>query len=230
MTLYESSLVQESPSEFGFAVAGEGHQQATSVAVERQFRSTAIRDCWTLDLPSLQHGCWCIRKMAQMTAYAIALVFEVAMRMNGGRRRRIRPRRSNGNLKHVLLTGTFHADAWLEAHVRPIADAPACGRVTVVADKPMIPIHKVRYRCPPMWLQSVVGRALSRSILYLLVALTDPPDVCGGFHLLCNGLLALVTASLIEARSLYFSVGGRTEIIGGGAFGENRALWQDRVL
>jgi L-malate glycosyltransferase len=47
------------------------------------------------------------------------------------------------------------------------------------------------------------------------------PDVVGGFHLLVNGLVAILTARLLGLRAWYFSVGGPVELLDGGVWGEN---------
>lgn len=205
-----------------------------TVEVTRWARQPRTRDPWGLDLPTLPRKPWYVRWSAQVAAHALVSMTELLMRVFRRARGQTVDARSNGRGKHVILTGTFHADKWLEAHVRPIAASPACERLTIVADKPMLTIPKVTYECPPGWLQRVIGRVLSRSLWYVLSASRYRPDLCGGFHLLCNGLLALATARLIGARSFYFSVGGRTEIIAGGAFGENKVFGctcrQDKAL
>jgi len=99
---------------------------------------------------------------------------------------------------------------------------PVCKEVLVVSDRPMLPYSKVRYICPPPWLARLTGRVPARSLVYLLVAFRERPDICGGFHLLLNGLVALIAARLTGSRALYISTGGPTELYGGGAISGNR--------
>jgi len=62
----------------------------------------------------------------------------------------------------------------------------------------------------------------ARLLIFGLVACWRRPDIVGGFHLLVNGLAAGLLARLAGGRSLYFNVGGTTELLGGGVWGENR--------
>jgi len=121
----------------------------------------------------------------------------------------------------ILVTGTFFADNWVEAHIRPLALSERCEHVWVVADRPFVPMEKVSYVCPPRWLQKMIGRVAARSILFVLAALWRRPHVVGGFHLLCNGLLALMVARMLAARAMYFCVGGWAEFVKGGVHGGN---------
>ncbi len=122
----------------------------------------------------------------------------------------------------IVLTGTFFADSWLEAHVRPLAASPYCEHVWVVSDRPFVPMENVTYTCPPRWLQRLIRRVPARSFLFVITAIRRRADVVGGFHLLVNGLLALLTASLVGAKSMYFCVGGWAEVVRGGVHGGNR--------
>lgn len=135
-----------------------------------------------------------------------------------------RPRRKPAPVRpqRVLVTGQFLSDRWLQAHVKPIALSAACERVFVVSHQPMAAMTNVEYVCPPGWLTRFVGQALGRYLWFVRQAIRLRPDVVAGFHLLCNGLLALLTARLIGARAMYFCVGGWSEVQGGGAHGENR--------
>jgi phenylacetate-CoA ligase len=121
----------------------------------------------------------------------------------------------------VVLTGTFFADNWVEAHVRPLAAATRCEHTWVVSDRPFIPITKVTYVCAPSWLQKLIGRVPARSLLFMATAIRHRADIVGGFHLLFNGLLALMLARFIRARALWFCVGGWAEFVGGGVHGGN---------
>jgi hypothetical protein len=122
----------------------------------------------------------------------------------------------------VLLTGLFLSNAWMEAHVRPLAGVARLGRILIVTDQPMLDIPRVSYVCPPRWLQRLAGRVPARTAWCVLTALRTRPHVVGGFHLLMNGIVALFSARLVGARALYFCVGGWSETWGGGARSENR--------
>jgi hypothetical protein len=86
----------------------------------------------------------------------------------------------------------------------------------------MINMRNVTYLCPPKALALMFGQAAGRYLWFIWQAIRIRPEYVGGFHLLCNGLLALLVAKMVRASSLYFCVGGWTEVLGGGAFGENR--------
>jgi glycosyltransferase involved in cell wall biosynthesis len=122
----------------------------------------------------------------------------------------------------VVLTGLFLSDAWLEAHVRPLAGAARLERILIVTDRPLLELPKTAYVCPPSWLQLLTGRIPARAAWCVLTVLRTRPHAVGGFHLLLNGLVALVAARLVGARAFYFCVGGWTETWGGGARSENR--------
>jgi glycosyltransferase involved in cell wall biosynthesis len=124
--------------------------------------------------------------------------------------------------KHILLTGLFLSDRWMSAHIRPMALSASCDRVYVVPHRLLPPLEKVVYLYPPKWMNRLFGQAAARSVWFFWKAVILRPDIVGGFHLLCNGLLALLVARIIRARSLYFCVGGWSEIIGGGAHCDNR--------
>ncbi|MGB2985906.1 MAG: glycosyltransferase, partial [Phycisphaerae bacterium] len=121
----------------------------------------------------------------------------------------------------VVVTGSFFADNWVEAHIRPLATASFCEHVWAVSDHPFVPIAKVTYVCPPRWLQRVVGRVPARSLLFAITAVRRRATVVGGFHLLFNGLLALAVARTVGAWSMWFCVGGWAEFVNGGIHGGN---------
>jgi glycosyltransferase involved in cell wall biosynthesis len=129
-------------------------------------------------------------------------------------------RRTPGSQARVLLTGTFHSDAWIAAHLGPLAASPFCAEVVMVATSPVPAIPKVRAVHPPRWLSRLGGSVGARLGTCVWLALRLRPDVVGGFHLLINGLVAQLAARLSGARSLYFCVGGPTEFAGGGYAGE----------
>jgi glycosyltransferase involved in cell wall biosynthesis len=137
-------------------------------------------------------------------------------------RRVRRPRPEQPGPIDILLTGTFHSDAWIAAHLGPLSASPHCARVRMVATDRVPAMPNVIAIYPPQWLVRVAGRVGARLATFVWVALRTRPDVVGGFHLLINGLVAGLAAAAAGARSLYFCVGGPTELAGGGFAGENR--------
>jgi L-malate glycosyltransferase len=130
-------------------------------------------------------------------------------------------RRPPAQPARVLLTGTFHSDAWIAAHLGPLAASPFCAEVVMVATTPVPALPKVTVVHPPRWLAGSVGNVAARLGTFVWLAVRLRPDIVGGFHLLINGLVAQLAARMSGARSLYFCVGGPTEFAGGGYAGEN---------
>ena len=136
-------------------------------------------------------------------------------------RRSVRSEPTGRGRLRILLTGTFHSDNWIRAHLGPLADSRYCESVTMVASTPVPATEGVRTVVPPRWLVRVVGRVAARLLVFIVVAVRTRPHVVGGFHLLINGLVALLLGRAIGARTLYFCVGGPVELLGGGVAGEN---------
>lgn len=123
---------------------------------------------------------------------------------------------------HVVLTGTFYTDNWLETHLRPMARSRSIRRITMVAASPVPEIPGVEAVYPARWLVRLCGRTSARLATFVRVAVRSRADVVGGFHLLVNGLIALLVARAIGARSLYICGGGAREVDGGGYATENQ--------
>ncbi|MFN8092273.1 MAG: glycosyltransferase [Vicinamibacteria bacterium] len=136
-------------------------------------------------------------------------------------RRRVR-RPAPDEPVRLLLTGMFHSEAWLAAHLGPLVASPRCGCVAVVAGAYVPELPKVEWVRPAPVLVRLVGGTGARLFTFALRAVRDRPHVVGGFHLLVNGLVAVALARLVGARSLVFNVGGTAEVDGGGRGGENR--------
>lgn len=122
----------------------------------------------------------------------------------------------------VLVTGTFYAENWLAAHLRPLALSRGCRRLTVVTQFPVPAYENTVWVPPPAALRRVVGGTPARLLTFAWLALRERPHVLGGFHLLLNGLVTQLLARLCGARSLYFCGGGPTEVLDGGVWSENR--------
>ncbi|MDH3515110.1 MAG: glycosyltransferase [Gammaproteobacteria bacterium] len=122
----------------------------------------------------------------------------------------------------VLLTGTFYSQNWINAHLRPLAKSQRCARVWVVSTFKIDPVDKVVLVSPPAALVRWFGAVPARLLTFLWIGVRRRPHLVGGFHLLFNGMFALLLARLTGARSLYFCVGGEAEILDGGIASENR--------
>jgi L-malate glycosyltransferase len=133
-----------------------------------------------------------------------------------------RPRPLGPGPYDILLTGSFSSQNWILAHLRPLAASQACRRVRFVSSKPLPPITKVDLIFAPRWLSVLAGESAARTITFLWAGLTDPADYVGGFHLLLNGLVALLISKLTGARSIYVCGGGPREFVMGGTVAENR--------
>jgi glycosyltransferase involved in cell wall biosynthesis len=94
--------------------------------------------------------------------------------------------------------------------------------VRVVSTYPIPFIEKVEAIYPRAWLCSLVGNVPGRLLTFVWVGWRTRPHVVGGFHFLMNGMVAAVLARIVGAQSLYFSVGGPAEVVGGGTWSENR--------
>ena len=132
------------------------------------------------------------------------------------------PRREAGDRATVLLTGTFASDNWLRAHLQPLAAAPACAGVWMVASRRVPDIANVRAVYPWRWLAWAIGDVPARLLTFAAIACRIRPHIVGGFHLLFNGMAAALLAPIVGARSMYISTGGPAEVADGGIRAENR--------
>lgn len=122
----------------------------------------------------------------------------------------------------ILITGTFYSDNWIRSHLQPLAASRSCSRVRMVSETPVPFIDKVEAIYPTPWMIRMVGGDLARLVTFVWVGLRTRPHIVGGFHLLLNGLVAVLLARVINARSLYICGGGPREVVGGGYSTENR--------
>ncbi len=132
--------------------------------------------------------------------------------------KRIRPLGKRGR---VLVTGTFYSDNWLATHLMPMSKASYCQRLLMVAIKQGPKIEGVTYLIVPKGLQRYLPNSLARLLFFMYVGVRLKPNVCVGFHLLFNGLVANWLARLIGAHSVHICGGGAREIKGGGYLSEN---------
>ncbi len=168
---------------------------------------------------------WYVRFTARCFCHTLVGLFGfVTALFSGCRRRREGSEKTRRGAARIVVTGTFFADNWVEAHIRPLAEAGRCAHVWVVSDRRFVPMDNVTYVCPPKWLQRLIGRIPSRSLVFVVTAFLKRADVVGGFHLLCNGLLALMVARMTGARAMYFCVGGWAEFAAGGVHSGNHTF------
>ena len=172
-----------------------------------------------------QHGQG-TRLVARAICHLIVGAFRCVVGISSRMRRAAARPSGRQQAARVMLTGTFFSDNWVDAHVRPLAMSSRCQHIWVVSDRPMVPLTNVTYVCPPALLQRLIGRVVARSLTFILTALVRRPHVVGGFHLLCNGMLALAVARLVGARAMWFCVGGWAEFVKGGAHGETKFFTQ----
>ncbi len=165
------------------------------------------------------------RLIARLACGALVLTLRMAATVAGLVPKLAPPRRHAGGAR-VLLTGMFVSDSWVEAHVRPLTRSAHVERIWIVTDRPMLMMPKTTYVCAPPWLQRIAGRVGSRTLMCVLAALRSDADVVGGFHLVFNGMISLILARLLNARAMYYCVGGWSEIWGGGSRSEARLFDQ----
>lgn len=134
-----------------------------------------------------------------------------------------RSRRRRGAMR-MLVSGTFYNVNWFRAHVFPLSQTRVLAMTYVVTDKPLFPVARVRYVCPPRWLRRLTGRNLARLLTVLYAAVRYAPDFVMGYHIMPNALLALLAARLCGGAAIYQMTGGPTQIIGGGYLSENTLL------
>ena len=122
----------------------------------------------------------------------------------------------------IVLTGTFYSDNWLLTHVTPLAASDGIEQVYMVASRTVPDCPGVTGLYPGKISRFFLGKTLSRLLLFHRTVRRKRPLYAGGFHLLLNGLVALLSASVAGVKSMYFCGGGEREVRGGGYATENR--------
>ena len=122
------------------------------------------------------------------------------------------------NKKKFVFMGRFESDNWIAAHIKPLAESSVCEHIWIVADKKMLEIQNVTYVTPSPIIKKIFGSISARTYTAYKVAKRNNVDYVGGFHLLLNGIFANVIAKMNAAKSIYFCVGGWSEIVGGGVY------------
>lgn len=122
------------------------------------------------------------------------------------------------NKKKFVFIGRFESDNWIAAHIKPLAKSNVCEHIWIVADQKMLEIENVTYVMPSPVIQKIFGSISARTYTAYKVARSNNVDYVGGFHLLLNGIFANAIARMNAAKSIYFCVGGWSEIVGGGVY------------
>ena len=161
-------------------------------------------------------GSWQLRKFVLRSALALLMVGTSRSKGRCAERSR-----SNSGI-HILLTGTFYSQNWIRSQLGPLMQVNGIDKVTFVSATPVDEISGLEVIYPPKLLQRVIGSVPARLLTFVWRGIRYRPDVIGGYHLLVNGLVSLLTARLTRAKSLYICVGGPTEVLGGGYATENR--------
>ncbi|MEG3754553.1 glycosyltransferase family 4 protein [Psychromonas arctica] len=122
------------------------------------------------------------------------------------------------NKKKFVFMGRFESNNWIAAHIKPLAESNVCEHIWIVADKKMLEIENVTYVTPSPIIQKIFGNTFARTYTAYKVTKKNKVDYVGGFHLLLNGIFANVIARMNATKSIYFCVGGWSEIVGGGVY------------
>jgi len=116
----------------------------------------------------------------------------------------------------IMLTGRFDSKNWILAHLVPLAQSKHCACIYMVSTNPVPEIPNVKAIYPHKWLIKCFGATPARLLTFLWAAICKRPHFVGGFHIMVNGIMAILVGLLIGARSIYFCVGGPEEVRDGG--------------
>ena len=179
--------------------------------------TTSPAAAWTANLERLKarppRGAGLVRGLLRVATAIYSTALAAAVRL---------PRRRMPDRAEILVTGGFPSPNWILNHIRPLTRSRRCARVIVVTTRRMPDVPGLQAIHPYSWAVRLLGETPARMITFVISAFRFRPHVVGGFHLLVNGLAAALLARLVGGRSLYFCGGGPTEVLGGGAFGENK--------
>ncbi len=155
----------------------------------------------------------------QYTLRAICYLYIILLKTASTLRKRKRQRRDK---LEILITGTFYSDNWLITHLKPLAMSDKVARVRMVSIQEVPSMDKVEGIYPPESLVKLVGGVPARWLYFVWMGFKTKPDIMGGFHLLINGLLAILFAKILGIESLYICGGGPREVEGGGIETESK--------
>jgi len=149
-----------------------------------------------------------------IVARQLTLLCVITINIAGWLGRKQRPISDEGC--EIMLTGRFDSNNWILAHLVPLAKSKECSRLWMVSTNAVPEIPKVEAVYPPKWLVKSIGATSARLLIFLLAAIRKRPHAVGGFHIMVNGIAAILVGRLVGARSMYFCVGGPEEIRDGG--------------
>jgi L-malate glycosyltransferase len=167
--------------------------------------------------PSMDQKTFAFRKGLSLGLSLFLMLLKI-LSMLGRRQRKI----DKDKGCQVLLTGTFYSDNWIMSHLKPLSMATAIDNVYIVSTYNIPPLPGVKHIAPSRFLIKLTGSTPARLLTFIYYGIKLRPHFIGGFHLLLNGLFALLLAQIAGAKSLYNCGGGVREIAGGGYSTENK--------
>jgi len=120
------------------------------------------------------------------------------------------------------VTATFYSDNWILSHLEPMALANNVENIIFVTTKPFPEINKVKQVFPSAIQLKILGNVGARLFTFSMLALRNRPDYLIAFHLLINGIIAIILGKILGSPSVYICGGGPREVLGGGYTTENR--------
>lgn len=121
----------------------------------------------------------------------------------------------------VLAIGPFFSENWSLAHMEALCKADEVNHVYLFTPAAYKQVGKLHYVTHSPRVAAWFGGGIARMLNAWRLALKVRPDLIIGYHLPWNGLIALLIAARVEAKAIYFSVGGPPEVIGGGIYSEH---------
>lgn len=112
----------------------------------------------------------------------------------------------------IMLTGRFDSDNWILAHLGPLSRSKHCSRIWMVSTNPVPQLEKIEPVYPPKWVIKIAGVTQARLLTFLYHVIRKRPHIVGGFHIMPNGIAAIITGRIVGAKSMYFCVGGPAEV------------------
>lgn len=125
----------------------------------------------------------------------------------------------------VAMIGTFYNVGWLVAHATPLVRCEDVDEVLVVCDEPLsLELDGLIYTCPTRAARERYGRSLARVLKLIEISYRFRPKVYIGYHIMPNGPLARIMASIFGGAAIYQMTGGPVQVAGGGPGSENPLL------
>lgn len=125
----------------------------------------------------------------------------------------------------VAMIGTFYNVGWLVAHATPLVECGDVDEVLVVCDEPLsLQLEGLVYTCPSEATRKRYGRSLARVFKLIEVSYKLRPRIYMGYHIMPNGPLARIMASLFGGKAIYQMTGGPVQVAHGGPGSENPLL------